>query len=89
MEEVVGLSPTPTSLNAPSREWIIPTGETLLVNNLLLQIFKGCFRNILHKYVPEMLNSVDIQELDPMLVDLFTMPNLLCCINFSTWCKGR
>ncbi len=53
------------------------TIELLPAHDLLLQIFKGISRETLRKDVPKLLNSVDLQELYPSLVDLFTKPNHL------------
>ncbi len=44
------------------------TEETLTDDNLLLHIFKGFLRKTLRKDVPELLNSFNLQELDPLLV---------------------
>ena len=59
-----------STLNTPSQDWILSTVETLPAHDLFPQIFKGSSRKTFCKDVPELLNSVDLQELDPTLVDL-------------------
>ena len=81
--------PTLTTLNTPSQDWILSTVETLPAHDLLPQIFKGSSRKTLRKDVPELLNSVNLQELDPTLVDLFTKPNRLGRIELATRCELR
>ena len=81
--------PTLTTLNTPSQDWILSTVETLPAHDLLPQIFKGSSRKTLRKDVPELLNSVNLQELDPTLVDLFTKPNRLGRIELAARCDLR
>ena len=70
--------PTLTTLNTTSQDWILSTIETLPAHDLLPQIFKSSSRKTLRKDVPELLNSVDLQELDPTLVDLLHVDPALC-----------
>ena len=62
-KEVVGKSPTLTTLNTPSQAWMLTTLETIPAHNIFLQIFKGNLSKTLCKDVPELLNSVDLKSL--------------------------